>query len=104
MRKIRATFLLRCVVLAASVCLFVASFWLLQSIGLRIGTVVFLIVFWFFGIEAELLPTFLAWLLCRMASREQGPVDSLWFVDPDREKQEEMDEHTRGSSNNPTIR
>ena len=104
MRKIRATLLLRCVVLAASVCLFIAALWLLKSIGLRIGTVVILIAFWFLGIEAELLPTFLAWLLCRLASREQGQVDSLWFVDPDRKKQAELDDQTRGSSNNPTIR
>jgi hypothetical protein len=104
MKRIRATFLLRCVVLAASVCLFVASFWLLQSIGMRMGTAIFLLVFWFVGIEANLLPTVLAWLLCRQAAREQDPVDNLWFVDRDREKQEELDEHTRGSANNPTIR
>lgn len=103
-KKIRATFLLRCVVLVASVGLFVASFWLLPSIGLRLGTAVFLLVFWFVGIEADLLPIFLERLLCRRASREQGPVDSLWFVDPDQDQQEEQDAYTRGSSNNPTIR
>jgi len=104
MKEIRATFLLRCVVLAASVCLFVASFWLLNSVGLRLGTAVFLLVFWFVGIEADLLPAVLAWLLCRRAAREQGPLNNLWFVDREREKQAELDEHTRGSSNNPTIR
>lgn len=103
-KKIRATCLLRCVVLAASVGLFVAPFWLLQSIGMRLGSAVFLVVFWFVGIEGDLLPIFLERLLCRRASREQGPVDSLWFVDPDQDKQAEQDAHTRGSSNNPAIR
>jgi hypothetical protein len=86
------------------VCLFVASFWLLQSIGMRVGTAMFLIVFWVLGIEFDLLPDFLEWLLCRRASQEKGPVESLWFVDLDQEKQEELDEHTRGSSDNPTLR
>ena len=104
MKRIRATFLLRCVVLLASLCIFVAAFWLLQPIGLRIGTGVFLILFWMLGIEGDLLPIFLEWLLCRRVAREKGRVDRLWFVDLDQEKQEELDEYTRGSSNNPTIR
>jgi hypothetical protein len=91
-------------VLLASLGLFAASFWLLQSIGFRIGTVVFLLLFWILGIEENLLPIFLERVLCRRVAREKGPVESLWFVDQDQEKQEELAEHTRGSSDNPTIR
>ncbi len=103
-KRIRATFLLRCVVLAASLAIFMLSFWLLQSMGLRIGTVIFLILFWLIGIEEGLLPAFLEWLLCRRVARHKGGADRLWFVDLDVEKQEELDAHNRGSSDNPTIR
>ena len=68
------------------------------------GTLVFLILFWFLGIEGGLLPEFLERLLCRRVAQQKGHMDNLWFVDLDEEKQEELDEHNRGSSNNPTIR
>ncbi|MCX7005841.1 MAG: hypothetical protein NTY53_01060 [Kiritimatiellaeota bacterium] len=104
MKRIVATIFLRCVVLAASLGIFFLSFWLLNSIGLRLGTLVFLVLFWIVGIEVGLLPEFLVWILRRSASRHKSRLDRLWFVDLDEEKQKELDEHNRGSSNNPTIR
>lgn len=55
-------------------------------------------------LENGLFPELLEWLLCRRIAQQKGRMNNLWYVDLDNEKQAELDEHNRGSSDNPTIR
>jgi len=103
MRRIRPTFLLRCVVLAVSVGLFVAVFKLSSSLPATLATGVLLVAFWFLGIDGGLLPDLLEYILVRRAGRRQGVVRSIWFVDAEQERDEEREAHEKATSNNPTI-
>ena len=103
MRKVRPTFLLRCVVLAASVVIFLLVLKLSTSVMITGGAVLFLIAFWFLGIEGDLLPLLLEHILIKKAQRAER-IDSLWFVDVDEERKRAFDDHSKGTSDNPTIR
>ena len=103
MRKVRPTFLLRCVVLATSVVFFLLVLKFSTSVPITGGAILFLIAFWILGIECELLPLLLENILVKKAQRAKR-VDSLWFVDVDEERKREFDDHSEGTSDNPTIR
>lgn len=103
MRKVRPTFLLRCVVLASSVGLFLLVL-MLASSALTVGTVLFLLAFWYLGIEEDFLPLLLEHVLAKRAQRSVGGGDSLWYVDVEKERKRAVDDHARGTSDNPTIR
>ena len=75
-----------------------------QSLGLTAGTLVFLVLFWCLGIELGLFPLLIEQILIRRAKGSTGPVNSLWFVDLDQEGESEFDAHSKGTSDNPTIR
>jgi len=103
MKKVRPTFLLRCVVLAASVGTFLLVLKLSTSGTFTGATILALIAFWFLGIEGGLLPLLLEHILVKRA--EGSPrVNSLWFVDVDRERKRELDRHSDATSSNPTLR
>ena len=106
MRRIRSTFLLRCVVLSASVGIFVVVLQLSLSLprNFTIGTILFLIMFWGLGVEAGLLPYLLEHILVRRAKRSSEKVNSLWFVDIDQKKKQQFEAHPKATSDNPTIR
>jgi hypothetical protein len=103
-RRIRATFLLRCVTFAACVVLFVAILYLVRSLWLTVGSLAVLAVVWFIGIEWGFLPDWIEHSLTRRAGRSGKPVDSIWFVDLDAEDDKHREEVYDKSRNNPTIR
>ena len=104
MRKLRSTFLLRCVILAASIGIFLVVFLFSRSMGLTIATIVPLILFWIFGVELGLLPLLLEQILAKGAKASTKPVNSLWFVDVDQERKAAFDAHVESTSDNPTVR
>jgi hypothetical protein len=77
MRRVRASFLLRCVILAASVAIFAGMVLIGNSIGWTLGLLAFLVLFWLVCIEGALLPIFIERLLMRHArtSADPGRVD-----------------------------
>ena len=105
-RRLRATFLLKSVVLVA--CLAVIA------IGIAIGTwwaIVGALVFagliyvtQELGLDGLLFPNVAEWLVVRRAERSGKPVSSIWFVDRDREEVEMALEVLDDSGDNPTIR
>ena len=103
-RRIRATFLLRCVILAACLLLFVAVINLTRSLWLTAGALAVLGVTWFIGIEGRLLPEWIEHSLTRRAARSGKPVHSIWFVDLDAEDDRLREEFYDKSRDNPTIR
>ena len=104
-RRLRSTFLLKCVVLAASVGIFllVLVLWLCNSMTLTAGVILFLIVFWFLGIEGGLLPFLLEYIIARQARRSEH-AESLWFLDLDEVDRKQAKAHAKATRNNPTIR
>jgi hypothetical protein len=109
-KRVRATFLLKLVVLAASVGVFVFAFLLATSRPIQLGTIVFLSAFWLIGIEGELLPRLIERLAIRRAARTVGPVDSVWFIDVEAEERRKKEAHARemermreATRDNPTL-
>ena len=103
-RRVRATFLLRCVTLAVSLGLFFLVFAVLSTPVLTVSTFLILCAVWLLGIECDLLPILLERLLLRRAERTEGSTSSIWFVDVAGLGRTELQSHGRSSSDNPTIR
>ena len=104
MRRVRASFLLRCVILAACVAAFLTVLWLCATIGWIVGFVVFAVVLWFGVIEIGLLPMLIELIVVRRARRSGKPVDSIWFVDTEANEQRDQEQFFDDTRDNPTIR
>lgn len=104
MRRVRATFLLRCVLLAACIAAFAAVLFLAQSPGWTLSMLVLAAVLWLVGIEGGLLPLALEQLAVRRASRSGTPVSSIWFVDLDAQGPRDMQAFHDDTNDNPTLR
>ena len=103
-RRVRATFLLRCVILAACVALFAVAAYLTRSLWFVAATLIVLSLIWFIGIEGGLLPEMIEHWLARRAAQSEKAVDSIWFVDLDAQDDKLRESFHDESSNNPTIR
>ena len=101
--RLRPTFLLQLVVLGVSVALFMGVLLVSMSRTMEVGTVVFLVLFWFIGIEAGLLPSLLEHLLIRRTRRQNGAASSRWFVDVEAEHRAEMQRTREGTRDNPSL-
>lgn len=104
MRRVRATFLLRCVILAGSVALVACVVSLAQGSGWSLGTLGLLAVLWFVGIEVGVVPLALEQVAVRRAARSGAPVSSIWFVDLDEQRRRDLEHFHDSASDNPTIR
>lgn len=104
MRRLRATFLLRCVTLISSVALFVGVVYLGLGAGWMVGTSVVIALAWLVGIEAGALLWAIEWVLVKRAGRSGSPVTSIWFVDVDRNRARDMARFHDASRDNPTVR
>jgi len=100
-RRFRPTFLLRCVVLAVSVAIFLLVLNFSTSGTFTKTTIFALIVFWFLAIEAGLLPLIMEHLLVKKAEQSKRS-GSIWFVDIKRKRK--VDAQSDVNSDNPTIR
>lgn len=103
-RRLRATYLLRSVIFAACVGVFLLVLQLTAWIGLTVAAFLFLLIAWVVGIEMSVLP----WLIERMVTKRMGPqdepVNSIWFIDVRAERIKGIDRLTNASKDNPTIR
>ena len=94
MRRVRATFLLRCVIFAACVAPLVG--------GLYVG------MGWVWMISAvaiiAVLPFAIEQVAVGVAARSRRPFSSVWFVDLDQQRIQEMQAFHDDTSDNPTIR
>ena len=104
MRRVRATFLLRCVVLAACVGLFASVLLIGLSAGWTMVTFPLAAILWFVGIERGLLPVALEHMAVRRAARSGKQVSSIWFVDLDEQSRQDMQSFHDDTGDNPTIR
>ena len=104
MRRVRASFMLRWVMLGSSVGIFAGLVLISNSIGWTLGLFSFLVLFWFVCIECDLLPILIEHLLMRHARTSTDRVESIWFVDLDRQAKRERDDSYERTRKNPTIR
>ena len=104
MRRVRATFLLRCVILASCVALLVGVLALGMGTRWAAGALVFAAVLWFVGIEGSLLPLAIEHVAVRRAARSRKRGSSIWFVDLDQESARQMQSFHDDTRDNPTIR
>lgn len=104
MRRVRASFLLRCVILAGTVGVLVLLFGFGNSIGWSLWFVVFLAAFWLLAIEIGLLPLLIENILTRRAGASDAPVKSIWFVDLDLENKRKRVDFEQETRKNPTVR
>lgn len=107
-RRIRATFLLRCVILLFCVAVFAGALFAVTvvkwPIGWGLAVLSALVVFWFVGLEGGLLPYLIERAAVRRAEKSGRPVSSPWFVDADQERRDEFERFSRATRDNPTIR
>jgi hypothetical protein len=94
-KRLRATFLLKLVVLGASVGVFALALMIATSGPVRVGTIAFLALFWLIGVEGGLLARAIEQVATRRAARKPGPLNSTWFIDVDVEERRRRDEHHR---------
>ncbi len=104
MRKIRPTFLFRFVTLVIMVLLYIIVLKLVINYYLNIGLAVFLVLFWFIGIESGWLVNGIGERFIKRAQNSQGRVNCLWFVDIDQQTKIGMDIHAKETADNPTLR
>jgi hypothetical protein len=104
MRRVRATFLLRCLILAGCLALCAAVFSLGIGIGWTAGTVVVAAVIWVVGIEGGLLPLAIERVVARRAARSGTPTSSIWFMDLDQQRRRQAERFQNDTRDNPTIR
>lgn len=103
-RRLRATFLLRCVILAWCILLFAAVLGLGMGTQWTLGSLMFCAVLWLVGIECGLLPLVLERTMVRHAARGDARGFSIWFVDLDQTKEQQLQDFHDDSRDNPTIR
>lgn len=104
MRHLRATFLLRLVVMFGCVALLVAVVLLGASTGWTTTAVVIAAAVWVLGIELGLFVVPLERLARRSATARGGPVESVWFVDVDEQRRRARARFEEETRDNPTIR
>ena len=104
MRRVRASFLLRLVVLLCSAALFYAAVWLIDSVGWTVAAVSFIVAFWFIGLEGGVLPFLIERSAVERARASDAPVKSIWFVDVDEKDRRVREQAAEDSADNPTVR
>jgi len=103
-RKLRPSFLLRCVTLGFCTGFAVAVFFIAGMGTITGSTLIAMLCLWFVGIEWGLLPDLIEHMLTQRAvNNNTGVVNSIWFVDEDEERRVEWEKHEDETSNNPTI-
>ena len=103
-RRLRASFLLRCVLLAGCVALIPCLLWLGEITGWPGGPTTLAAALALAGLCALLLPWALERSAVRRASRSEGPVDSIWFVDLDQRDRRRLQQLHDDTRDNPTLR
>lgn len=103
-RRLRASFLLRCVILAVSVVLLAGATWGALALGLGWLALPAAGVLWFGVVRTTLLEEGIEGLLVRRALRRGRPVRSLWFVDLDDERDRARAGFLDETRDNPTVR
>ena len=103
-KRVKASFLLQCVTLVTSLLIFILVLWLVTLGPMSLGVLIILAVFWFIGIEGGALPAYLERLAEKRAGASSKPVRSIWFVDLDSKKHEELSDFSKKTEDNPTLR
>lgn len=95
---------MRCVILALCVTTFVLVLKFSASTGLTVVAVVSLVGTWFIGIEGGLIPYFIERALTKRASSSGEPLNSIWFVDLEQQRESNRHGFVEDTKDNPTIR
>lgn len=103
-RRIRPTFLLRLVALGIGLALWFGLFTIATSTGMKVGSLLALLVLWVLGLEVGLLPALLQRLAAAWYARHQGESESIWFVDVAAEKRRHQERLGHSLDGNPTLR
>lgn len=103
-RRLRPTNLLRAVIFAWCVALAASVFLLGMQSGWVLGSLTFVVLLWFVGIENGLLLYALERFLARRAAANGARGHSIWFIDEDQEADEQAERFRDETSDNPTIR
>lgn len=103
-RRLRATFLLRLVILLGSIALVASTVLVGLTLGWTVAAGIAGILGWFLGVEGGLLPILFEHLATRSADARGQRGSSLWFVDEDHERRRRMQDHFDDTQDNPTIR
>lgn len=83
--------------------LFLLVFVAATSTSVRLAALALLVVLWFLGIEADLLPMLIEHLVTRRASQARGPIHSAWFVDAEAKHRLEMEKLREATRDNPSL-
>ncbi|MFY9341077.1 MAG: hypothetical protein WAT39_01215 [Planctomycetota bacterium] len=104
MRRLRATLLLRGVLLACCVVLLAAVLLLGLSTGWTLGSLALAATVWLLGIEAGVLPLAIEYFAGRRAATNSRSASSIWFVDLAEQERQELRTFHDDTSDNPTVR
>jgi hypothetical protein len=102
-RRVRPTLLLRTVIVAVSLAIFVAVMVALPRLRLNLLFTLDLLLLWFVALELEVLPLLLERAATRWAEEHSGPPRSLWFVDLAAEDAAERDGERTAVRSNPAL-
>ena len=102
-RRFRATFLLRLVVLGASLGAFALVWMAATAMPVRVSIVALFLAFWVVGIELDLLPQLIEQAVTTRAARRSDSRPSVWFVDVEAEHRREMERARSATRDNPSL-
>jgi hypothetical protein len=102
-RRVRASLLLRIVILGACLALFALAVFAAASGPAKLAILVFLAGFWLLAIELDLLPTLIEHVVVQRASRRERAPRSRWFVDVEAEDRRRTEELREGARDNPAL-
>lgn len=103
-RRVRATFLLRFVILLACVAIVVALYLIAEGVVGVIGALVVLIPFWIVAIEFGVLPWLIERAIVRRAEESGALPSSPWIVEVGQSQSDELRRFGEATRDNPTIR
>ena len=102
-RRVRPTFLLRLATLIASVAVWALVAVVATSVPLKAFTFIALAVAWLVGVELGVLALLLERAGARAYDEAKAPINSLWFVDADKEDRRERERLREATSGNPSL-
>lgn len=102
-RRVRPTFLLRLATLIASVAVWALVAVVATSVPLKAFTFIALAVAWLVGVELGVLALLLERAGARAYDEPKAPINSLWFVDADKEDRRERERLREATSGNPSL-
>jgi ABC-type bacteriocin/lantibiotic exporter with double-glycine peptidase domain len=102
--RYRPSALLKIASFGLSIGIFILIIYIFSFSMITVGSLIFLIIFWWVVIESELLALIIEHFVSIHSKKSDSLKESIWFIDTEKYIQKEMEEHDETTKNNPFMR